>query len=234
MPGRRSADGRPPMMDSGNLRLRARHPQSHQGVCADAIATLENIPREALDDLSLESQQRADRAIRERLLRQKPRAGAPRGRHARARPRGISAPADDARGPRRAQARVPGDGGRADRRGRHHLSQADHAEVSGPRHHVRAPCGLVVRRRRWRGGAAARLAGLRAAQGTEAPRESRRDGEHGRQPDLDAQRAGARGAQGARQGRARRSTTSTCSRSTRRSPWWRRNSSAILSSTARR
>ncbi|NDC59875.1 MAG: acetyl-CoA C-acyltransferase, partial [Alphaproteobacteria bacterium] len=30
----------PPMMDSGNLRLRARHPQSHQGVCADAIATL--------------------------------------------------------------------------------------------------------------------------------------------------------------------------------------------------
>src|ERR1043165_3462709 len=64
MPGRRRADGRPPMMDSGNLRLRARHPQSHQGVCADAIATLENIPREALDDLSLESQQRADRAIR--------------------------------------------------------------------------------------------------------------------------------------------------------------------------
>jgi len=64
MPGRRSADGRPPMMDSGNLRLRARHPQSHQGVCADAIATLENIPREALDDLSLMSQQRADRAIR--------------------------------------------------------------------------------------------------------------------------------------------------------------------------
>jgi acetyl-CoA C-acetyltransferase len=64
MPGRRSPDGRPPMMDSGNLRLRARHPQSHQGVCADAIATLENIPRAALDDLSLESQQRADRAIR--------------------------------------------------------------------------------------------------------------------------------------------------------------------------
>jgi acetyl-CoA C-acetyltransferase len=64
MPGRRSADGRPPMMDSGNLRLRARHPQSHQGVCADAIATLENIPREALDDLSLMSQQRADRAIK--------------------------------------------------------------------------------------------------------------------------------------------------------------------------
>jgi len=62
MPGRRGSG--PPVMDNGNLRLRARHPQSHQGVCADAIATLEGIPREALDDLSLESQRRADRAIR--------------------------------------------------------------------------------------------------------------------------------------------------------------------------
>src|SRR4051812_23538780 len=34
----------PGLLDSGNLRLRARHPQSHQGVCADAIATLEGIP----------------------------------------------------------------------------------------------------------------------------------------------------------------------------------------------
>jgi acetyl-CoA C-acetyltransferase len=38
MPGRRNDEG-PLMMDSGNLRLRAKHPQSHQGVCADAIAT---------------------------------------------------------------------------------------------------------------------------------------------------------------------------------------------------
>jgi len=64
LPNRRNTDGRPPVMDNGNLRLRARHPQSHQGVCADAIATLENIPRGALDDLSLESQKRADHAIR--------------------------------------------------------------------------------------------------------------------------------------------------------------------------
>ena len=54
----------PPMMDSGNLRLRARHPQSHQGVCADAIATLEGITREDVDALALESQKRADHAIR--------------------------------------------------------------------------------------------------------------------------------------------------------------------------
>jgi acetyl-CoA C-acetyltransferase len=55
----------PPMMDGGNLRLRARHPQSQQGVCADAIATLEGINRLALDELALLSQQRADVAIKE-------------------------------------------------------------------------------------------------------------------------------------------------------------------------
>ena len=53
------------LLDSGNLSLRARHPQSHQGVCADAIATLEGIPRQALDELAVVSQQRADQAIRE-------------------------------------------------------------------------------------------------------------------------------------------------------------------------
>ena len=55
----------PPFIDAGNERLRARHPQSHQGVCADAIATLEDIPRADLDALALESQVRADKAIRE-------------------------------------------------------------------------------------------------------------------------------------------------------------------------
>ena len=54
----------PPMMDGGNLRLRARHPQSQQGVCADAIATMEGIDRRALDELALVSQQRADAAIK--------------------------------------------------------------------------------------------------------------------------------------------------------------------------
>ncbi len=54
-----------PFMDSDNERLRAVHPQPHQGVCADAIATLENIPREALDALGVTSQQRAGRAIAE-------------------------------------------------------------------------------------------------------------------------------------------------------------------------
>jgi len=53
----------PGLIDSGNLDLRAMHPQPHQGVCADAIATLEGIPRSALDALALESQQRAAAAI---------------------------------------------------------------------------------------------------------------------------------------------------------------------------
>ncbi len=55
----------PGLMDSGNLRLRANHPQSHQGICADAIATLEGIGRRDLDALALVSQQRAARAIAE-------------------------------------------------------------------------------------------------------------------------------------------------------------------------
>lgn len=50
---------------SGNQRLQRRHPQSHQGVCADAIASMEHIGREALDAFSLLSQQRAGRAIKE-------------------------------------------------------------------------------------------------------------------------------------------------------------------------
>ncbi|MEL8055351.1 MAG: acetyl-CoA C-acetyltransferase [Pseudomonadota bacterium] len=55
----------PPMMDSGNLHLRQLHPQSQQGVCADAIATLEGIDREAVDQLAVTSQRNAARAIEE-------------------------------------------------------------------------------------------------------------------------------------------------------------------------
>ncbi len=61
-----SADpSEPTVLDSGNLHLRALHPQSQQGVCADAIATLEGIDREAVDQLAFVSQQRAARAIEE-------------------------------------------------------------------------------------------------------------------------------------------------------------------------
>jgi acetyl-CoA C-acetyltransferase len=53
----------PALMDKGNTRLRARHPQSNQGVCADAIAAIEGITREDVDALGLESQRRAHAAI---------------------------------------------------------------------------------------------------------------------------------------------------------------------------
>ena len=60
------AAGFPPaLMGSGNASLDARHPQSHQGVCGDAIASLEGIDRQALDAFGLESQRRAARAIAE-------------------------------------------------------------------------------------------------------------------------------------------------------------------------
>jgi len=52
-------------MGAGNAHLQELHPQSHQGVCADAIATIEGISREALDAHAAESQRRADRAIKE-------------------------------------------------------------------------------------------------------------------------------------------------------------------------
>ena len=52
-------------MGANNMHLQELHPQSHQGVCADAIASMERIPRAALDALAAESQVRAERAIRE-------------------------------------------------------------------------------------------------------------------------------------------------------------------------
>ena len=50
-------------LDSGNIHLRAIHPQPHQGVCGDLVATLEGFTREEVDALAFESQQRAARAI---------------------------------------------------------------------------------------------------------------------------------------------------------------------------
>jgi acetyl-CoA C-acetyltransferase len=61
------AEGKPPtLMGAHNARLDAAHPQSHQGVCGDAIASLEGITRKELDAFALESQRRAARAIAER------------------------------------------------------------------------------------------------------------------------------------------------------------------------
>jgi acetyl-CoA C-acetyltransferase len=52
-------------MGVGNPRLQAKHPQSNQGVCADAIAAMEGITRKELEQLGFESQRRAAKAIKE-------------------------------------------------------------------------------------------------------------------------------------------------------------------------
>ncbi|KKI20863.1 acetyl-CoA C-acyltransferase [Sphingomonas sp. ABOLG] len=58
--------GKPPLgMGSGNERLNLSHPQSHQGICGDAIASMEGFTREQLDNAGLESQQKAAKAIAE-------------------------------------------------------------------------------------------------------------------------------------------------------------------------
>ena len=61
----RAAGFAPTLMGSGNARLSESHPQSHQGVCGDAIATIEGFDRAELDAVALESQRRAARAIAE-------------------------------------------------------------------------------------------------------------------------------------------------------------------------
>ncbi|MET0179733.1 MAG: acetyl-CoA C-acetyltransferase [Novosphingobium sp.] len=52
-------------LGTGNARLQDKHPQSHQGVCADAIAAIEGITREELDAFGHESQRRAGVALKE-------------------------------------------------------------------------------------------------------------------------------------------------------------------------
>ena len=56
---------KPPMMGSYNERLQKVHPQSHQGVCGDAIASMEGFTREELDEIGYRSQQRASEAIKD-------------------------------------------------------------------------------------------------------------------------------------------------------------------------
>ena len=52
-------------MGTKNPRLQAKHPQSNQGVCADAIAAMEGITRAELEEMGVESQRRAAVAIKE-------------------------------------------------------------------------------------------------------------------------------------------------------------------------
>jgi acetyl-CoA C-acetyltransferase len=56
---------KPMGIGSGNMRLMMKHPQSHQGVCGDAIAAREGITRADVDALGYDSQQKAKTAIAE-------------------------------------------------------------------------------------------------------------------------------------------------------------------------
>ena len=55
----------PTLFDCGNVHLRALHAQTHQGICADLIASIEGITREELDSYAFHSQRRAAAAIAE-------------------------------------------------------------------------------------------------------------------------------------------------------------------------
>ena len=58
--------GLPPrLMGSHNERLAKSHPQSQQGICGDAIATMEGFSREDLDMVAFKSQENAAKAIEE-------------------------------------------------------------------------------------------------------------------------------------------------------------------------
>jgi acetyl-CoA C-acetyltransferase len=54
----------PTLFDCGNAHLRALHAQTHQGICADLIASIEGITREQLDSFAYYSQQRAAAAMK--------------------------------------------------------------------------------------------------------------------------------------------------------------------------
>jgi len=186
------------MMDAGNLRLRARHPQSHQGVCADAVATLEGITRGDVDALSLESQKRAAAAIKgghfDKSLVPVHREDG-------------SLALDREEYPR-PQTTLEGLAGlkAALRRWRtfrsttgHHLPQSHSAKIPRSRHRFRPPRRQFIRGRRWLRGDLAGVAVLRASAWPKTARARGRDGEHGRFADPDAQCAGSGGAQGAGQ-----------------------------------
>lgn len=51
------------LFDCGNPHLRALHAQTHQGICADLIASMEGVSREELDTFAYHSQKRAAAAI---------------------------------------------------------------------------------------------------------------------------------------------------------------------------
>lgn len=61
---RSDPQGQSMLTTCGNLHLRARHHQTHQSLCAEAIATMDNLSSRAWNEPALVSQQLAGHAIR--------------------------------------------------------------------------------------------------------------------------------------------------------------------------
>ena len=192
---------RSPFLDSGNDHLRAIHPQTNQGVAADAIATLEKIDRRAVDELAAESQRRAEIAIKEgrfdrslvpvhnldgsiALDREEyPRPGTTADSLA-SLPSSFEALAD-----------IPLDDEGND------IPLPRAAEVPGARDRPRPPRRQLVGRGRWCGGAAHHEPRLRHRPRAAAPGQGRRHREHRRRPDPDAEHARSGDQESPRQGR---------------------------------
>ena len=174
-------------MDKGNLHLRAIHPQSHQGVCADAIASMEGITREAVDALALESQKRAAVAIAEGRFDKSLVPVYDRDGTLLLAKEEFPRPQTTAEG---LAALKPSFTQIAD-------MPLDEQGTTGRKDRAHPPRRQLVRRRGRRGRAAALLAGLRQEAGLETAGEDHLVDQHGRLPHPDAERAGPRCEEGA-------------------------------------
>ena len=164
-------------MGANNPHLQDLHPQSHQGVCADAIATLEGIDRRALDEHAAESQRRAEIAIKEGRFAQEPDTGPQPGRHARPRPRRAPAAGHDGRLARGAGAQLPSPRRPPLRRRSPDLPRAHQPAIPRPRHRARPPRRQLLRGRRWCRGGPLRQRRLRAGAWAHAEGPHRRERE---------------------------------------------------------
>ena len=215
-----------PFMDRGNERLRALHPQSHQGVCADAIASLEKISRADVDALALESQKRAARAIEGGYFKRSvvpvfnPDGSLALDHEQFPRPQ-TTAEGLAALKPSFAQIADY----QLDEQGTTYrkLIQQKHPGLEITHiHHAGNSSGVVD------GAAALLIASPRyaAKRGIESAGAGARLCQHGRFADPDAQCAGSGGEKSAATSRPHAAATSTCGKSTKPSRWSRRSSFA--------
>jgi acetyl-CoA C-acetyltransferase len=136
-------------MGSGNMALDAMHPQSHQGVCGDAIAAMEGITREALDALALVSQERADARSRKAASTSRWSPSIMKTAPLRSDREEFPRPETTAEGLASLEAKLRRNGRLRSWR-RHHLPQADQPPLSGPEdRRAFSSCRQQLGRGRW-------------------------------------------------------------------------------------